>query len=72
MVSSLAQLYGVLHCSGLLLSFMMIIRGGCVEDKVIFKIKNENGTEEDLLVIHREAVTVDELISIGRELGCVE
>lgn len=43
-----------------------------MEDKVIFKIKTENGMEEDMVILHREDVTVEELIGIGREIGCIE
>ena len=43
-----------------------------MEEKVIFKIKNEDGTEEDWLVCHREDVTIESILGICRQVGCIE
>jgi len=38
-----------------------------MENKNIFIFDNKK-----YLIFHREAVTVDELIGLGKELGCIE
>lgn len=38
-----------------------------MEESVIFK-----NDDEDMLIIHKDAVTVEELIQIGRQLGVIK
>jgi len=38
-----------------------------MKDQNVFVIRGKK-----MLIIHRDAITVDELIEIGKEIGCIE
>jgi len=43
-----------------------------VENKVVFETTDEKGKKTSTFIVHRDVITVEELIRWGKEIGCIE